>query len=260
MSLSYVICTTPRSGSTLLCQGLKNTGRAGAPAEFFDHPEEGIGWSDYWMRHFAISRKSEFADKIVDATITPNGVFGTKLHWTTYPNMHRALCDSLAPHCVDVQHSSLNELLHAKFSAVRYIWLRRLNKVAQGISHFRAARSGLWEIPKGHLGESGAGDAVEFDFRMIDHCIMLANEHDRQWENHFKRERLMPLQLVYEDFVASYDPTLRKVLDYLDVPHSDLPETEPQLERMADLKSFEMEKKYREIKLGSPAGIRIRDA
>src|ERR1700730_17498981 len=113
MSLVYVICTSPRSGSTLLCKGLTHTGRAGAPAEFFDHRVEATA---YWMFRFAISKESEFTDKIVEATSTPNGVFGTKLHWTTCPDMHRALRDSLTPQVADVRHRSLDELLHAKFS------------------------------------------------------------------------------------------------------------------------------------------------
>jgi trehalose 2-sulfotransferase len=257
MSLVYVICTSPRSGSTLLCKGLTNTRRAGAPAEFFDHRAEVTA---YWMYRFAISKESEFTDKIVAATSTPNGVFGTKLHWTTYPDMHRALRDSFPPQAADVRHRSLDELLHAKFSTVRYIWLRRRNKVAQGISHFRAACSDFWEMPREHLCEtSGAGDSVEFNFRMIDHCIAQATEYDGEWENHFTRHGLTPMQLVYEDLIASYDPALRKVLDFLGVPHRDLPEAEPQLERMADSKSLEWEKKYWEIKADSPAGIRIRD-
>jgi LPS sulfotransferase NodH len=258
MSLVYLICTSPRSGSTLLCKGLAKTGRAGAPAEFFDHRAEVTA---YWMYRFKISDESEFTDGIVEATSTPNGIFGTKLHWTTYPDMHRALGDSLTPQVADVRHRSLNELLHVKFSAVRYVWLRRRNKVAQGISHFRAARSDLWEIPRGHLCEtSGADDSVEFNFRMIDYCVAGANEYDWEWENHFMRHGLTPMQLVYEDLVASYDPTLRKVLDFLDVPHRDLPEAEPQLERIADAKSLEWEKKYRDIKAGIVAGIPIPDA
>ena len=94
---------------------------------------------------------------------------------------------------------------------------------------------------------------------MIDHCIMRTIEYDWEWENQFTRHGLTPMQLVYEDLIASYDSTLRKVLDFLDVPHSDLPEAEPQLERMADAKSLEWEKKYRGIKAGIAAGIRIPD-
>jgi LPS sulfotransferase NodH len=257
MSLAYAICTSPRSGSTLLCQALTNTGRAGAPDEFFDHREEVVA---HWMYRFAISNKSEYADRIIEATSTPNGVFGTKLHWTTHPDMHRALCDNLGPQLADAEHRSLNELLQARFQAVRYIWLRRLDKVAQGISHFRAARSDLWQIKKGDLcARSSDGDGVTFDFRMIDHCIMRANEYDQQWENYFMRHGLTPLELTYEDFIASYHPTLLKVLDFLDVPHGDLPATEPPLERMADTKSVEWGRRYWEIKAGNPLGIRNRD-
>ncbi|MBA2345033.1 MAG: hypothetical protein H0V83_08120, partial [Rubrobacter sp.] len=34
--LSYLICATPRSGSTLLCEALGNTGISGRPAEHFE--------------------------------------------------------------------------------------------------------------------------------------------------------------------------------------------------------------------------------
>jgi LPS sulfotransferase NodH len=250
MPLAYVICTSPRTGSTLLCRGLANTGRAGAPDEFFDRPAENLA---YWMRRFAISNQSEFASKIIDATSTPNGVFGVKLHWTAYPDMHQAFADSLTPRLVDARNRSLNELLHERFSMVRYIWLRRLDKVAQGISHFRAVRSGLWEIPRGqHAAKSGVGESLEFDFQAIDHCVAWAAEYDRQWRHHFRRQALTPLEIVYEAFVDSYDPTLRKILDYLGVSHADLPTAEPQLERMADRQSLEWETQYSEMKLERP--------
>lgn len=257
MSLAYVVCTSPRSGSTLLCQGLAQTGRAGMPGEFFDHREQVIG---FWMKRFGISERSEFADKIVEATSTPNGVFGTKLHWTTHADMHRAFCDSLAQHFADARRRSLNELLLAKFSSVRYIWLRRRDKVAQGISHFRATRSDFWQISKGRIGEKRAGDdAVEFNFRAIDRTIAWAHEYDRQWKNYFAHHGLTPLQLSYEDLIASYDACIRAVLDFLDIPHADLPEVEPPLERMADLKSFAWARTYREIAAANVEKLRLRD-
>lgn len=245
MPLAYVICTSPRSGSTLLCQGLTRTGRAGAPAEFFDHREEVTA---YWMKRFTISKRSQFVDKLVEATSSENGVFGTKLHWSTQGDMHSALKDSLCLKAAGVQHRSLTELLEMKFSAVRYIWLRRRNKVAQGISHYRANQSGLWEIPKGSVCEaSNAGDAVEFSYRLIHECVACACEYDRQWEHYFTSYTLTPLQLFYEDLVASYDQSLRRVLEFLSVCHNDLPQADPPLERMADMKSLEWETKYREL-------------
>lgn len=35
-TLSYAVCALPRSGSSLLCELLFDTGLAGAPAEYFD--------------------------------------------------------------------------------------------------------------------------------------------------------------------------------------------------------------------------------
>ncbi|MCP4417029.1 MAG: hypothetical protein GY805_10425 [Chloroflexi bacterium] len=34
-AISYLICATPRSGSTLLCEALRNTNLAGNPDEYF---------------------------------------------------------------------------------------------------------------------------------------------------------------------------------------------------------------------------------
>ena len=52
--LAYIVCTSPRTGSTLLCQGLSHSGRAGAPAEFFDHRTE---VEEYWRRRYGIDRE-----------------------------------------------------------------------------------------------------------------------------------------------------------------------------------------------------------
>jgi LPS sulfotransferase NodH len=43
VTLTYLVCATPRSGSTLLCESLKATGRAGRPEEYFQAvPTTGI--------------------------------------------------------------------------------------------------------------------------------------------------------------------------------------------------------------------------
>src|SRR3954452_15582546 len=70
----YAICTSPRSGSNLLCQILSSTGVLGHPLEYFntsgrraytdpafpEHPTEQIRW-------------------ILTKGATPNGVYGVKL-------------------------------------------------------------------------------------------------------------------------------------------------------------------------------------
>jgi LPS sulfotransferase NodH len=214
----------------------------------------------YWMWRFGISDPSEFVNQVVEATSTPNGVFGVKLHWTAYHDMHRAFIDSLTLRVPDAWRRSLDELLHERFDAVRYIWLRRLDKIAQGISHYRADRSRIWEVPRGQRPTRDGGEAVGFDYQAIDYCVSWTVEYERQWEKHFLRSGLTPLEVIYEEFAGSYDLTLRKVLDHLGVSHSEIPEQEPQLQRLADQKSLEWGALYRGMKLGpaaSPTGSRV---
>jgi LPS sulfotransferase NodH len=235
----YVICTNPRSGSTLLCRGLAGTGLAGTPDEFFGSSPETIS---YWTAKFRISAASDFADKIVEATSTSNGMFGTKLHRTEVRWMRRAMLQSLCSSAVLGGHPSLDALLKAKFCAVDYIWLRRRNKVAQGISHFRAVRTNVWEVLN---GDSTNGERVGFDLAAIDHCVKLAEKYEAQWADFFTRWNLRPLLLTYEDLAASYDASLRSVLTFLELDHGALPGLVPSLERLADEVSFEWEERYR---------------
>jgi LPS sulfotransferase NodH len=254
---AYIVCTSPRSGSTLLCKGLAATGRAGAPAEFFDHRPEVV---EYWMDRYGIAREAEFAIGIVAATSTPNGVFGTKLHWTCLLDMHRALRASFAPRETDPERRSLDDLLRMRFSSVRYIWLRRRNKVAQGISHFRAYKTGMWEAPYGHSVRSEAYQrSIPFDFRFIERCVLEAQRYEREWGAYFQRRNLAPLELFYEDLIGDYDQSLRAVLQFLGIPHSDLPKTEPQLQQLADATSLLWEQRYRALEPAAPPHAKVPD-
>lgn len=245
MAEAYVVCTSPRSGSTLLCKGLSATGRAGAPAEFFDRRPD---VAEHWMNRYGIANEAEFASGIIAATSTPNGVFGTKLHWTCLIDMHRALRASFAPRATHPEKRSLDDLMRMHFDSVRYIWLRRRNKVAQGISHFRAYTTGVWESAHGRPPRSEEYQlSVQFDLRQIEHCVLGAQHFEREWGAYFERRDLAPLELFYEDLVGDYDASLRVVLRFLGIRHSDLPKIEPQLEQLADTKSHLWEQRYRAL-------------
>src|SRR6185437_14862628 len=90
--LGYVVCCSPRSGSTLLCEGLAATGRAGMPDELFDLRSD---ITAYWSERCGATTRPEYFDKVVVATRTRNGVFGTKLHWTALEGLREALCENL---------------------------------------------------------------------------------------------------------------------------------------------------------------------
>src|SRR5947209_6929141 len=105
---SYLVCATPRSGSTLLCEALANTGIAGNPKEYFENlistglprrPREyfeDIANTEIVDVLGAYSRLdnepglstgqngysyTEYFQKVIEQGTTPNGVFGAKVMW-----------------------------------------------------------------------------------------------------------------------------------------------------------------------------------
>src|SRR5215213_1388408 len=69
----YLVLATPRSGSTLLGQGLQASGLAGDPKEFFGHK------MSFWMERWQTPTLPAFIVHLRQARATPNGVFGAKL-------------------------------------------------------------------------------------------------------------------------------------------------------------------------------------
>lgn len=244
--LAYIVCTSPRTGSTLLCQGLSHSGRAGTPAEFFDHR---TAVEEYWRHRYGIGRESDYVSGIIAATSTSNGVFGTKLHWSTLLDMYRALRSSPASPSPPRQAESLNDLLLQRFSTVRYVWLRRRNKIAQGISHFKASRTSVWELPAAPQPHpTGHPAPVDFDLRLIDKCVEWAHIYDNEWEAFFERRHITPMQMFYEDLSSAYNQSLRAVLRFLDISDAGLPDAVPQLRKLADETSLKWEQQYRALR------------
>jgi LPS sulfotransferase NodH len=55
---SYLVCATPRSGSFLLCEALKNTALAGQPEEYFWRDDE-PAWKERWGYQTSLLKKSK---------------------------------------------------------------------------------------------------------------------------------------------------------------------------------------------------------
>jgi LPS sulfotransferase NodH len=84
---SYLVCASQRSGTTLLCRALTDTGLAGRPDEYFlaVGPEDEAQWPAwehglFGTRHRARDREDYLAI-VYDLGTTPNGTFGAKLMW-----------------------------------------------------------------------------------------------------------------------------------------------------------------------------------
>lgn len=73
---AVIICGTPRSGSTLLCNALWETELCGRPEEFFGERRIRFNTEDW-----AVRSPGQYVKHMLESTTTPNGVFSIKVHW-----------------------------------------------------------------------------------------------------------------------------------------------------------------------------------
>ncbi|HEX2281963.1 MAG TPA: Stf0 family sulfotransferase, partial [Thermomicrobiales bacterium] len=129
----YLVLATPRSGSTLLGQGLQASGLAGDPKEFFGHK------MSFWMKRWRTPTLSAYVARLRQVRATPNGVFGAKLLYRQLLHL-----ESLARREPDLADQSLPELLDRLFPDLHLVWVSREDKVRQAISWFKARQTGVW--------------------------------------------------------------------------------------------------------------------
>jgi LPS sulfotransferase NodH len=125
----FLICTTPRSGSWLLSDGLASTSRAGNPREWFNAIEEAHYGSGWRMEHSAPLDYRTYLWLANAASTTSNGVSGVKLHYYQFAELPKKMADiegfrGLGP----------AETLRRLFPNARHIWLTRRDQVRQAIS------------------------------------------------------------------------------------------------------------------------------
>jgi LPS sulfotransferase NodH len=234
--LSYLVCATPRSGSTLLCQALTQTGVAGQPEEYFEAlarsglPRRPHEYFDP-ERHANIVERLAFREMpdgvakpnplwhpetydqylawALEEGTSPNGVFGAKIMWGYLGDFAELLrgIEGMAAR-------PLPELLARAFPGLRYIQITRENKIRQAVSLWKAVQTQAWK----------AGDEVErsvelvFSFRAINYLVRLLTAHDASWDAYFLGLGAEPLKLTYEELAESTDAVIRRVLAHLGIP------------------------------------------
>jgi LPS sulfotransferase NodH len=272
-----LICATPRSGSTLLCAALDDTGIAGHPEEHFevlletgqprqprdyfqrsndpevwallDDPEfrdvlgeYGGRYSEHPARRDPSWRPPEFErlrEEALRKGTTANGVLGTKIMWAYFRDFVRLARRTSAPEVrpCEVPSSVLPNLR-------QFIWMRRRDTTRQAVSLWKALQTQQWRKDS---DEDVRGQGLRFSFAAVDHLKLRIDEHNAAWQDFFEECDVEPMEVVYEEFVENY---LEKVLWLLDGIGISVPENfavaEPKMRRQADELSEEWVRLYDE--------------
>jgi LPS sulfotransferase NodH len=235
-TLSYLVAANQRSGSTLLCRALADTGVAGRPEEYFltgppeAFPPDWTFWEEglFARPHGPMDRESylELVDRLGS---TPNGVFGAKLMWNNVAWMLDKLRE--LPRFAKLDRATT---FHALFPNLHVIRLTRRDRVRQAVSWARAAQDGVWVVSDAEA-PAPAGEPT-YGFEFISGLERLVIEGDDGWPTFCDELGVTPLNLVYEDLVepATYENTIRSALEYLGVHDEGLPIPAPRTRRQAD--------------------------
>jgi trehalose 2-sulfotransferase len=227
--ISYLVCTTQRSGSTLLCELLKGTQVAGVPDECFEalrssglprQPRqyfEGPALADIAGRLAPIEpgrpeQPGEFEGWFPYALqrgTTPNGVFGAKMMWNYFDDFRSRVRE--LPGLGDV---TFNQALDALFPQLRIVFVRRRDKVAQAVSLWKAVQTQQWR----NEDELSQGDLpVDYDYRALKHLVSELHRWDARWEDWFHATGREPVRVFYEEFLDTRAVTIGRVLDALGI-------------------------------------------
>jgi LPS sulfotransferase NodH len=202
---SYLVCSTPRSGSGLLCRALASTGLAGTPTEYFN-PVNRATLAARWG--CAADLRSYLAALYARRT-SSDGVFGTKLHWEQFEQLRaEALGLGRAQPEFEISAKPLEEL----FPAPLYIHVMRRDVNRQAISFWTALQTGVWSRSAADMHEP---PPAPYSFDGIDRCRRLIENAELHWDRFFRFNGIEPLDVVYEELDSAYEDTVAEVVRYL---------------------------------------------
>lgn len=288
---AFLVCATPRSGSTLVCQALRKTGVAGRPEEYFEallhsgrprRPEEyfvgvddksildhlgerNIGddpppRSPMWSRT-AYDRYLEWA---IETGTTPNGVFSAKLMWGYFGDFISLLRN--IPRYSDLP---LAELLPTAFPDVTFVRVVRANKIRQAVSLWKAVQTATWREDAGR--RDGSVDDVDegaeappyqsflhdhrpqlrFHYRAIAHLLEQILIEEASWDAFFEHCGERPLLVLYENFAADPQTSTLSILERLGLEAPADMDIEPRMRRQSDGINDDWVRRFSDLRLGT---------
>ena len=236
-----VVAAMPRSGSNLLVRGL---GRAGLVNDPVEHTWEILlGWSVFHQHlpkprllqvrlhigrlwrwwgtsdprarrvRTTIRARRDYLNLVGRLLTTVDGVLAVKLMWPDY------------------EQAMLIDDLDVNFWGAPVTWIHiwRRDEVRQAVSWWKADQTQQWlsDAP-----QQAARRSVRYDAQKIAAKVDEVQRGNSGWRQHFAATGVTPIEVVYEDFVADYEGTMRRVLDAVGFAHAEVPE--PQIERQSD--------------------------
>ena len=285
---SYLVCATPRSGSTLVCHALSETGVAGRPEEYFEalrhsgrprRPEEYFLGVDDQSIHDHLGERAigseppprsplwsraaydRYLDWAFEAGTTENDVFGAKLMWGYFGDFV-----SLLRNVPEYRDLPLAELLPAVFPDLTFVRVIRANKLRQAVSLWKAVQTATWREDQASAKAASVEDddappyrtfieehrpQLRFHYRAIAHLLEQLLVEEASWDAFFEHCGIKPVLVLYENFAADYETSTLNLLDRLSLSPREGFEFEPRMKRQSDKINDDWVRRYSDLRLGT---------
>lgn len=250
---SYIICTSPRSGSTLLCKLLAATGVSGNPESYFHDPSVSS-----WQTELDLSPDPSVSERdalrdIFDAAIKEGsldtGMFGLRLQRHSFDYFTEKLAVLYTGHATD------RERFEAAFGRTSFIHLTRDDKVEQAVSYLKAQQSGLWhQAPDGtELERLSEPQELQYDRDAIQAQVDEMIAMDAAWIDWFSNVDIEPFRVSYKALAADPVGVLKNVLAGLGLDPAAGHGIEPGTARLSDQTNHDWVTRFRAERDGRQA-------
>ncbi|MES2442350.1 MAG: Stf0 family sulfotransferase [Pseudomonadota bacterium] len=214
---TLLVCTHPRSGSSLLGEALYFAGGLGCPIEYFHR-----GFRPGLAARWGTETLAEQVEAVHRLRTDPSGTLSVKIFWRDIEEMAAEFApgrfadiQAMLPETTSPEtYREIAALLADAFPNADYVHLWRSDRVRQAVSGLTAIQTGLWRvIPE--MGEKAATGAPDYDFDRIDGFVAYSDFCHAHWRNFFAAIGAAPFTLTYEALVGDYEGSVRAVLDHL---------------------------------------------
>jgi trehalose 2-sulfotransferase len=242
---AYIICATPRSGSTLLCDLLASSGVAGRPDSFYRRQSIADFARDFGVPATdgieGVAFDRVYLDAVRREGKGDTAVFGLRLMWSSVAELSRRL-DGLFPGL-----PSDAARLERAFGKPVYLHLSRDDKVAQAVSRLKAEQTGLWHVAAdgSERERSAPPQPAVYDADRLQDFIDEVEHDEAAWEDWFSTQGIVPHRLTYNQLTADPRAALAAALSALGLEAAHAAEVDVRTSRMADADSMAWAARYR---------------
>jgi LPS sulfotransferase NodH len=194
------ICSSERTGSTLLCRAMMHYG-IGVPREYFNPTRirefaalyKIAGLADGGRLAADKAARQQYIIELFKHRVA-NGIFASKIQWGQYASF--------------LENAEGDALL----SQGHFIHLFREDLLAQAISRHIAVETGRWGVD-GRVTSRPSPKPRFFDVDLIEGYLKLLAQANMNWRLFFARNGISPLMLTYESLTGDLTGALNTIID-----------------------------------------------